>query len=353
MNAIKLKLAVAGMMLACSGAMLAQAQAQTAIDPATYAGADRTERLIAGAKKEGTVTVYTTTPGEYMRMLTDGFEKKYGVKVVVWRGLSEQVLQRTLSEARGNKHTVDVIQNISTSMEALHREHILQSVNSPLGKTLIADALPPHQGWAPTMHYVFVQAYNTNKVKKEELPKTYEDLLDPKWRGRLAIESGDFDWLNEVMKTMGEAKGRALFCALGTKNDMSVRTGHALLVNMVASGEVPLALTVYQYSPQQAKQKGAPIDWFAIEPAIAITDGIGVAKKAPSPYAAVLFYDYMLGEEGQNILAKIGYVPASTKVESPIKGMRLKRLNAATLLDDGERSKIAFDDVIINKRVCK
>ena len=350
MNArMKLNLAVSALLLACSGATLAQ----TASEPSGYSGPDRTERLIAGAKKEGSVTVYTTTPNEYMRMLTDGFEKKYGVKVVVWRGLSEQVLQRTLTEARGNKNTVDVIHSISTSMEALHRENILQSVNTPLSKNLIADALPPHQGWTPTMHYVFVQAYNTTKVKKEELPKTYEDLLDPKWRGRIAIEASDYDWLAEVIKTIGEAKGRALFCALGTKNDMSVRTGHALLTNLVASGEVPLGLTVYQYSPQQAKQKGAPIDWFAIEPAIAITDGLGIAKKAPNPHAAVLFYDYMLSDEGQAILAKIGYVPASMNVESPIKGTRIKRLNAATLLADGEKSRIAFEDTIVNKKACK
>jgi iron(III) transport system substrate-binding protein len=328
------------------------ALAQPASEPAAFAGPDRSDRLLANAKKEGSLTLYTTTPGEYMRLLTDGFEKKYGIKVNVWRGLSEQVLQRVLAESRGNKNTVDVVQNLSVSMEALHREGLLQPIKSPVLKDLIAEAVPAHQGWAPSMHYVYVQAYNTSKIKKEELPKTYGDLLDPKWKDKLAIEAGDYDWFFDIMKDMGEQQGRALFCGL-LNNGMSVRTGHALLTNLVASGEVPLALTVYQYSPQQAKQKGAPIDWFAIEPAIAITDGIGVTKKAPHPNAAILFYDYMLSEDGQNTLAKIGYVPASTKVESPIKGTRLKRLNAASLLDEGEQSRAMFEDVIINKRACK
>lgn len=341
---------------AVSALLLGYAQgirAQTAFDPAKYSGPDRTEKLLAAAKKEGSLTLYTTTPGEYMRLMTDGFEKKYGVKVNVWRALSEQVLQRVISEGRGGRNVVDVIQNLSVSMEALQREGLLQPVNSPLTSNLIADAVPAHHGWAPSMHYVYVQAYNTGKVRKDELPKTYADLLDPKWKGRLAIEAGDYDWLNEIIKEMGEKKGLALFCGLVNNNTLSIRTGHALLTNLVASGEVPLALTVYQYSPQQAKQKGAPIDWFAIEPAIAITDGIGVAKKAPNPSAAVLFYDYMLGDEGQNILAKIGYVPASVRVESPMKGVKLKRLNAAALLDDGDRSRIAFEDLIITKRACK
>lgn len=343
-------------MLAMTFAALEQAGAalaQTPADLAMYSGADRSERIIAAAKKEGSLTLYSTTPGEYMRLLTDAFEKRYGIKVNVWRGLSEQVLQRTISEARGNRFTVDVIQNLSVSMEALQREGLLKEVSSPLTRDLIAEAVPAHHGWAPSMHYVYAQAYNTAKVKKEELPKTYADLLDPKWKGRLAIEAGDYDWLQEVVKQLGETQGRALFCSLGTSNGMSVRTGHALLVNLVASGEVPLALTVYQYSPQQAKQKGAPIDWFAIEPAIAITDGIGIAKKAPSPNAALLFYDFMLGEEGQNIQAKIGYVPANIKIDSPMKGIRIKRLNAAALLDDAERARALFDDTIITKRGCK
>ncbi|HEY4072213.1 MAG TPA: extracellular solute-binding protein [Herbaspirillum sp.] len=326
--------------------------AQSATDLANYTGADRTDKLVAAAKKEGTLTLYTPTPAEYMRLLTDPFEKKYGIKVVTWRALSEQVLQRTIQEARAGKNTVDVVQNLAVSMEALHRESLLMPVTSPYTKYLIQDALPAHREWVPTMHYVYAQAYNTAKVKKADLPKTYNDLLDPKWKGKLAIEGGDYDWFDEVLKEVGQQKGKDLFCQLGA-NGLSVRNGHSLLTSLVASGEVPMALTLYQYNPAQMKAKGAPIDWFVIEPAIAINDGIGIPKKAPHPNAALLFYDFMLSDEGQTILAKIGYVPVSTRVESPMKGIKIKRLNAAELLDGADKGRVLFDDVVVNRSACK
>src|SRR3981081_4570122 len=132
---------------------------------------------------------------------------------------------------------------------------------------------------------------------------------------------------------MGEAEGARFFRDLVAGNGLSVRSGHPLLTNLVASGEIPLALTVYQYSVEQAKKKGSPIDWFVIEPAVSITNAIGVARKAPHPDGAVLFYDYVIGPDGQRMLSKIGYGPAHPKIESPVKGVRLKFLDAATLLD--------------------
>jgi iron(III) transport system substrate-binding protein len=320
---------------------------------ALYDGLDRTQQLIAGARKEGSLFLYTTTPLEYVSLLTDDFEKRYGVKVNVWRARSEVLLQKVLAEARGGTHIVDVIQSISPPMEALHREHLLQEVRSPVAKDLVTDAVPAHGEWVATLRYVFVQAYNTSKVKKEELPKTYDDLLDPKWQGRLAIEASDHEWFYSVVQDMGEERGLKFFCELVAKNGLSTRAGHPLLTNLVTSGEIPLALTVYNYSPDRAKEKGAPIDWFVIEPAVAITDGVGVARKAPHPHAALLFYDYMISVEGQKILAKIGYVPTNKKVESPLKGVRIKNLAAAPLLDGQQKSNSLFDEIVVARRPCK
>ncbi|MDQ6619201.1 MAG: extracellular solute-binding protein [Pseudomonadota bacterium] len=327
--------------------------AQSLGELAAYKGADRTPRLIAGARKEGSLFLYTTTPVEYLNLLTQDFEKRYAVKVNVWRARSEVVLQKVLSEARGGTHNVDVIQSIAPPMEALHRENLLQAITSPGTKDLIPDALPAHHEWVATLRYVFVQAYNTTQVRKEELPKRYEDLLDSKWKGRLGIEASDHEWFYSVVQDMGEERGIRFFCDLVAKNGLSTRAGHPLLTNLVASGEVPLALTVYNYSPEQARQKGAPIDWFAIEPAIAITDGIAVAKRAPHPHAALLFYDYMIGEDAQKILARIGYVPTHRNVESPLKGVAIKSLGGVPLLDSQSRSNALFDDIVMNKRPCK
>ena len=117
----------------------------------------------------------------------------------------------------------------------------------------------------------------------------------------------------------GGETGLKFFRDLVATNGLSVRQGHTLLNNLVISGEVPLALNVYNYMPEQAKKKGAPIDWFALEPAIARSNAVGVARHAPHPNAARLFYDYLLGE-GQQYFVSMDYVPSNTKVASPLKG---------------------------------
>ena len=333
--------------LLASGA--ASGQAQTLSDLAVYDGPDRSVRLIAGAKLEGSLQFYTTIPPEYLKPITDAFEKKYGVKVDVWRARSEAVLQRVMTEARGGRWTVDVVQSISPPMEALYREKLTQAVRSPEHKNLIDGVLPTHREWVPTLIFIFVQAYNTTKVQKEELPKSYADLLDPKWKGKLSIEASDHEWFYSVIRDMGEEQGLKFFRDLVASNGLSTRVGHPLLVNLVASGEVPLALTVYQYSPEQLKKKGAPIDWFAIAPAVAISDGMAVMKKAPHPHAALLFYDYLLSEEGNRQIAKLGYAPTNRHLESPLSKLRVKVLNASTLLDEAVKSSALFDEIITKR----
>jgi ABC-type Fe3+ transport system substrate-binding protein len=323
------------------------ARSQTLQELAVYQGEDRQQRLVEGAKKEGSLTFYTTFPIVYADQLIEPFRKRYGIKVDVWRARSEIVLQKVLAEAHAGSPGVDVISIISPQQEALRRENLLQEIRSPYQKDLERSAVPAHREWVATLHHVFVQAYNTNKVRKEDLPRTYRDLLSPRWKGKLAIEGDDHEWMSSVIADMGEVQGVKFFRDLVATNGLSVRSGHPLLTNLVASGEVPLALTVYQYSVEQAKKKGSPIEWFAIEPAVSITNAIGIARKAPHPHAALLFYDYIIGAEGQRMLAKIGYVPTHTKIESPVKGVKLKYLDAATLLDAQEKSFGLFEKIIL------
>jgi iron(III) transport system substrate-binding protein len=326
-----------------------RAHAQTMQSMASYQGKDREQKLMEAAQKEGSLLLYTAMPREYVNMLNEPFEKKYGIKVTVWQAVGESILQRVLNESR-SAPAVDVVHSTSTLLEALSRENVLQAIHSPVQKTLLPAALPKHHMYASDLQYVVVQAYNTNKVKKDDLPKTYEDLLDPKWKGKLSIEASDNDWLASVINDMGAEKGTQFFKDLVASNTLSVRQGHTLMVSLVAAGEVPLALTVYQYSAEQAKKKGAPVDWFAIEPAVSIFSGVGVAKKAPHPNAALLYYDYMLGPDAQAILAKIGYPPTSTLVESPVKGIKIKYLDGAALLDGQAKSESQFKTLINSRR---
>ncbi len=269
----------------------AQPPSATPASLATYAGADRHERILAAAKKEGTLTLYTTFAAYNLETVATDFERRYGVKINPWRSGTLRVLQRTLNEAKAGRFEVDAILFGSPEMEALYREKLLQEVRSPLHKNLIEGGLPAHSGWAAVYLNLFAHAYNTAKVKREELPKTYADLLDPRWRGRLGVESQDQEWFLAIVKDMGEARGLKFFRDLVATNGLSVRTGHSLLTNMVASGEVPLALTVHSYMPEQMKRKGAPIEWFVLEPAVVRPNAVGVMRRAPHPNAALLFYE--------------------------------------------------------------
>jgi iron(III) transport system substrate-binding protein len=325
-----------------------QEAAPAGADAASYAGADRTERLIAGARKEGAVTVYSSANQEDMALLAGIFEQKYGVKVVAWRASSEQVVQRGVTEARAGRFDADVFETGAAAMESLHREKLLQAVKSPVLGGLIPAALTAHGEWTGTRFNVVVPAYNTQSVRKEELPRTWDDLLDPKWKGRLGIEADDSDWFGALMDQLGEDRGLGLFRRIAATNGISLRKGHSLLANLVASGEVPLAITTYAYRVEQLKNKGAPVDWFTLAPVIARFDGIGAARRAPHPSAAILFFDFML-TDAQDLLRNRDYFPATRETRQLPGGKPISFIDPARALDESRKWTRAYRDVIINQ----
>ena len=331
------------------GLVLAAA-AQTVQTPlATYEGPDRLQRIVEAAKKEGTLTLYTTIAEKDLPAIIKPFEAKYGIKVNVWRAGTDKVLQRTLAEAAARRDEVDAVHFGSPEMEALSREKVLMAVKSPTYKDLTPGSVPPHQQWAATLLSVWVQAYNTGLIRREDLPKTYADLLHPKWKGKLGVEAKNQDWFQTVVEIMGGGdKGLKFFNDLVSTNGISPRKGHTLLTNMVVSGEVPLALTVYNYMPEQAKKKGAPIDWFVLEPAVARSNAVGVAARAKHPNAALLFHEYML-TDAQPLLVGIDYVPTNTTVASTLKGVKIIITDPIRSLDEAAKWEKLFDDTVINR----
>lgn len=315
---------------------------------ALYEGADREKLLLEGAKKEGSLTVYGSMPVEDAKALGEAFEKKYGVKVNVWRASGETVAQRVITEAQGQKYEADIIENDSVALEAIAREKLFLKVNSPHFKNLIDQAVQKNHEWVGTRLNVFVQAYHTGKVKKEDVPKKWEDFLDPKWKGMLGVEAEDLDWFAVTVNHLGEQKGIQLFKDIVAKNGISVRKGHTLLANLTASGEVPFSLTVYNFTAESLKKKGAPFDWYAIEPAVARANGVGVAQKAPHPYAALLFYDFMLSD-GQEILLKRNFVPSSKKLDTPLNKMPMKFVDPAIILDQKEKWTKLYEEIFVKR----
>ncbi|MDR1967369.1 MAG: extracellular solute-binding protein [Burkholderiaceae bacterium] len=316
---------------------------------AKYTGADREQRLADGARKEGALTIYTTFAEKDLPVLIKPFEDKYGIKVTVWRAGTDTVLQRTLAENSAGRHTVDVIHFGAPEMEALAREKVLRPVYSPAYQDLQPGSVPAHRQWAATLLSVWVAAYNTDLIKKEDLPKTYADLLDPKWKGKLGVEAKNQDWFSTVVGIMGGGeKGLQFFRDLVAINGVSPRKGHTQLNNMVISGEVPLALTIYNYMPEQARKKGAPINWFVIEPAVARANAVGVTVHAPHPAAALLFHEYFL-TDAQAYIQSMDYVPSSKRVDTAFKGVKIIQTDPAQTLDEADKWSRLFDDIVVSK----
>lgn len=324
----------------------AQSPAPSARDLATYTGADRHALLVEAAKKEGELSVYHVYPA--LPVVMAAFTKKYGIKVKPWRSGSEAVLQRVAAEARGGRFEVDIVQNNAPENEAAYREKLLQEVVSPHAKDLIAAATPSHRSWAGITLDIWTAAYNTNVVKKEDLPKSYADLQDPKWKGRLGIEANNHAWFGALLSELGEEQGMKIFNHIVASNGISARKGHSVLTNLVASGDIPLALTVYSWNPEQLKKKGAPIEGLALQPVIAQPSTIAVLKRAPNPASALLFHDFMLGE-GQKLLAEADFIPTSRLIPHPMSGVALKMIDPARALDLQDKWLKNFEEIIVKK----
>lgn len=317
---------------------------------AQYEGPDRQQKLVEGARAEGNaLDLYTSLTVDDMGALNAAFEAKYGIRINMWRAASDKIVQRVLAEARSGRHEVDIVETNAPPLESLHREGLLQAVRSPVHAGLIDAALPAHREWAGSRLNVFVQAYNTQAIPREALPRAWADLADPRWKGKLGIEAADEDWFAALLGALGEAEGTRLFRDIVAKNGMSVRKGHTLLTNLVSSGEVPLALTVYNFTAEQVRRKGAPFDWFVIPPAIARANGLAVARHARHPHAALLYYDFVLGEEAQRMLVARGFMPARRSLKGPLPIESLRVVDPVTVLDQSAKWTRLYESVFTGR----
>ena len=333
-------------------ALLLIAPAQGA-QPATTAitgqleGPDRNERLIAGAKAEKTVAVYSSVRVDAMTDIVRAFEKKYGVKVDLWRGTAADILARVTAESRGGRRGVDIVEGASADIEPVERMHLFQDVRSPFFSELIADAVVNGRPWVSARLSVFAIAYNTKLVKPADLPKSYEDLVN--WKGKIGIEAGDANWLMMMADAMGEANAVKILRAIAAKPGFSPRVGHTLLANLVASGEIPLSLTIYTDAVEELKKTGAPIEMLNFEQILAMHNALGVMKDAPHPYAAMLFLDFFLSD-AQPILAAHHYPTTNRKASHLPSGGIYRIMDSKRYIDESAKWNALFKDIITPKR---
>jgi ABC-type Fe3+ transport system substrate-binding protein len=280
---------------------------------AARAGSDA--KIIEAAKKEGTVSYYTTMTLSQSKKVVDKFQQKYPfINPELFRGGGDEVLNRILNETRGGLNAWDVVSTRGDSVLTLRDAKLITSYRSPQSKFIDHDMVDDEGYW--TAYYVnpYVLGYNTKMVKKDEVPKTYEDLLEPKWKGKkISIDDSAYGLLAGLIHAWGKEKAVEYFKKLAAQEPVVMR-GNTNRVQLTLAGEYYLIIA-YAPTIQRETSKGHPIDWVALEPVPVQVNPMMLAAKAPHPNAGKLFIDFLLSKEGQKMLVSFRRIPVREDVE--------------------------------------
>ncbi|MBI4487683.1 MAG: extracellular solute-binding protein, partial [Deltaproteobacteria bacterium] len=271
-------------------------------------------KVIEGAKREGEVVWYTATNLEVSKRLADDFQKKYPfVKPVLFRSNNSPLVSRVLSEARVGRHLWDVVGGGGELFTPIMEKGLFTRYRSPETKMMDSDLYDRNSFWAAYTVSTYVLGFNTRAVKKETVPKTYEALLDPKWKGRKIAVDTSAGMLHALTTVWGKGKAVSYFKQLAAQ-EPAVVDGNSLRAQLLNAGEFPLAFTL-AHGTQIFATKGAPVDWIPLEPAPMRIVILALAARAAHPNAAKLFIDFVLSKEGQEIMRAFNRPPVRNDVD--------------------------------------
>jgi len=276
-------------------------------------GAQPDSRAIDAAKKEGALVWYTALNLNDSEMLTKRFEQIYPfIKTETLRLSSFSLLSKIQTEARAGALKADVIEIAGVLGHILKKDGLLAKYISPEARFYPDSVKDPDGTWTSFFMNTHVLSYNTKFVKKEEAPKTYEEVINPKWKNKITMPE-DFDIFGMMLKVMGRAKGIEFMRRLAAQGVL-LKDSYSLAIQAVASDEVPLGLNVYGTRTEEFKKKGAPVEWLPLEFTLASLEPLAVGAKASHPNAARLFVDFLLSKESQSLMRERFRIPSRPDV---------------------------------------
>jgi len=335
----------------------AGADASTSAAAKVYAGLNgkgsgARDAAVAAAKKEGQLSLYTSMTSDVADPVAKAFTKEFGIKVSVFRGASETVLQRALQEGKAGRPGADAIETNFSEMETLGVEHQFGQYKGPA-----LAGVPEKQRfgtWTATRLNIFLPAWNTNLIKPGEEPKKWEDLADPKYKGKFQVEISDSDWFENVTKYwLDSGKSQAVVDDLWQKiaANASSAKGHTTMMTLLGAGQTSMNAMNYSYITERAAQEGAPVAYKGADgttsvPAFPRPNGVAVVAEAAHPNAAWLFNDWMLSD-GQKVLVDLHLTPV-VKVpgDTSLDGITLVDFDVKTLTTDGAKWGKKYDDLL-------
>lgn len=290
-----------------NGATVIAANApMTVAQVALYQGSDREKILIEGAKKEGAMMLYGSH--SWYRTMAKEFEKKFPfIKVAEYRTDGRTLIKRAIEENKAGQYLADIIATTGEQMDMMRREGLFLEHWTPEARFYPDEVKPKSKnGFHYVGHYETYASlgFNTAAITPAEAPKTMLDLLNPKWKGKISIVNTTTGtrWIGNTMENFG----REYLEKIAEQEIKVQNMAGAALAGLVVSGEVPLSPTIFDANITQAKQKGAPVEWRPLEPVVTTVAYTGLLAKAPHPYAALLFIDWMHSKEGQQMIMKGG-----------------------------------------------
>jgi iron(III) transport system substrate-binding protein len=287
---------------------------------------------------------------EEANLYTKEFSKKYPfVKADVFRSSGEKVQARFLVEHRANTHSADIFQTSIVQVYQLKNSGLLARYVSEEAAAYADGFKDPQGHWTAFYQIPYVIGYNTRQVAAKEVPASYEDLLHPRWKGLISLETEEYQWFYHVLQIIGRDKGLDFMKKFAGQN-LQMRKGHTLLAQLVAAGESAIATVVYSNRVERMKASGAPIDWVRFKgPTITAINAISIPDKAPHPNTARLFVDFVLSREGQSLLRGLRRIPARPDVlpdpPSLTKGLNLYPARPEGMIENYNETVARFDEI--------
>lgn len=335
--------------IALAVSLSAGALAQNA-DILTYKGADRQQKLEEGAKREGTLMFYSAlTVDQGLRAEVNAFQKKYPfVKTEFWRGTEIQISQKVMAEQRANNLQADVIESVGVA-GTLSRANAIVPFETPFAEAIPARYRDPTKLSVASRLNFFGVSYNTKLTPPGTQPKTYDDLLDPKWKGKIAWRedsvSGAVLFITNLLMTRGEPATVDYLKKLQAQNIVSFNGSARTLVNRVIEGEFLIGVNIFLHHPVISATEGAPAGAQAMEPVPSVAGTLVIPKGVKHPHAAMLFLDFFISKDGQEVMRDAQYFPVIDTVKP------LKQLEPITPSLVGLKENYISDQALLdNKR---
>lgn len=279
------------------------------------------------AKTEGQVVFYSSLNNEQIVAFRDAFQKKYpAVRVDFYRGTSDRVLQKILTEAQAGRHLVDVFSSAGFQLQSIKEKGLTAKFAVEEPAAFPKGFVDGDGQWTNLHSLHLAMGYNTKLVTAGDAPKRYDDLLDARWAGRIGVNARDAEWFVNMLKIRGREAGLAFMRRLAAQRP-SAHEAHNLVAQLLAAGEFPVVSNTYGHILAREKERGAPVQWVLVEPVITYLHPVALARHAPHPNAGRLFLSFVLSREGQRMLSAQGRIPSRSDVEPQVlkeaKGMRL------------------------------